>query len=281
MSLFSVKSASSNANGALPDFENNLAEFESDFLKYVSDTDPKFDFNLLRYPMTQMPPEPSPLTTDESIFPKNKKDLNQLVKANKGMNVPGDVWGNQVVIEDDVTVQGSIYSVKDAVLGENCTVEGSIVAGGRLEVRTGSHIDGTVVASEINLNGKITVGGPVYSRGDLFLNGSLEAQEILAGGNIQLHGQADDEVKVEAATIFAQNGEIEVNIPIKLGLSKRTANLLLQKFYLSRAGDGTFRLARATGAVSGNPRPAQGTLVTNLSDAELEKLLADLALSER
>jgi cytoskeletal protein CcmA (bactofilin family) len=265
----------------LPDFENNIVEFETDFLEFVNDTDPKFDANLLRYPLTQQLPETMALRLDDSIYPKTKKDLNQLFKVEKGKQVAGDIWGNQVVIEDNATIDGSLYSVKDMVLGENCSIGGSIVAGGRLEVRNGCQIGGALVAGEIVLHGNIRADGTIYSRGDLLSRGSLEAQELLAGGNIQLTGQDADEIIVEAATIFAQNGEIEVNVPIKLGLSQRTVNLLLQKFYLSRSGDGTFRLARTPAASPGGTRTGQGALITNLSDAELEKLLADLATAER
>jgi predicted acyltransferase (DUF342 family) len=273
--------AKSAVDAPLPDFENNVSEFESDFLDFVNDTDAKFDFNLLRYPLTQQPPEPTPLRFDDSIYPKTKKELNQLFKVETGKNIAGDVWGNQVVIEDNASIDGSLYSVKDMVLGENCSIGGSIVAGGRLEIRSNCQIGGTVVAAEIVLHGNIRADGTIYSRGDLLSRGSLEAQELLAGGNIQLTGQDNDEVTVEAATIFAQNGEIEINIPVKLGLSRRTANIQLQKFYLSRAGDGTFRLARTVTTASGGARAGQGALITNLSDAELEKLLADLATVEQ
>ncbi len=283
MSFFSPKASgsfSADMDSAQPDFENNLAQFEAEFNKFVAETDPNFDFNLLRYKVNPFANEiPAPIS--EVMHPNRKAELPQNITLSGPKTVNSSIFAERVILEGDIQVKGNIYGLKGVLIGPNCRIEGSVVSGGSLQIDNGSRVEGTIVGEEVIISGKVQVEGPAISRGDFAVQGTLEAQDLVAVRNISLLGNENDYVKLEASTLFAQTGEIEVKVPVKLGHSSREADLDAQRFYLTRATDGTFRLARAPSPYHDGVRPAQGTIITNLSDAELEKLLAEFTALER
>ncbi len=283
MSSFTPKVGGNNppdADLSLPDFENNLVEFETAFKKLITDTDPTFNLSLLRYNPLPAIPEPAPLPA-EVFYPTRKQDLNRAISVTGPKVIEGNVFGESVTLEGEVQVTGSVYGMKTVNLGPNCRVDGNVVSGGSLTVADGCRFGGSLTGEEVRLEGKITVKGPVVSRSNFTLQGTLEAQELVALRNIYLNGGGEDYLKLEASSLFAQNGEINTNIPVRLGQSGRVADPEAQRFYITRAVDGTFRLARAPSPYQEGVRPAQGTIITNLTDADLEKLLAELTSPER
>jgi cytoskeletal protein CcmA (bactofilin family) len=275
-------SGSQKGNTSLPqpDFENNLAEFESDFHKFVAETDPNFDFNLLRFTHSIPAPE-TPAPQSESTYPTAKQELGKTFSYEGPKKIESSLFGEIIELKSDIRVRGSVTAVKKIIIGPNCVVEGNVSSGGLIEFHDNSRIEGSVVGSELKIMGHVIVLGPTLSRGTFEVNGTLETQALVSAKNIKLNGSENDYVKVESQAIFAQSGEIETSIPVKLGHTARVAELSTQKFYLSRSADGTLRLARMPSLYQDGIRPAQGTLITNLTDSELEKLLAELAAQER
>lgn len=283
MSQLSPKTSgtfSSNSDSPQPDFENNLTEFEASFQRFVTETDPNFDFNLLRYNLNPFAADIIPSLTDV-YYPTSKQELNKTVTVDGLERIDGMVFGERVVIKENTRIKGNIYGIKGVLIGADCVIEGNVISGGNVQVDNGSRIEGLLLGEEVIINGKVNVIGPAISRGEFTVNGTLEAQELVAVHNITLSGSESDYVKLEAHTMFAQSGEIDAKIPVKLGQTAREADINSQRFYLTRGTDGTFRLARAPSPYQEGVRPAQGTLITNLSDAELEKLLAEMASLER
>lgn len=260
-----------------PDFEHNLVEFQIDFFELVSETDPNFDLDLLRdnpNPPVEVPPVPD---LSEVYYPATKEDLGLPLRLSGPRVVNSDIFGNEVQLEDEVRVKGSVYGRNGVRIGSSCVIEGSVVSGGPLEIETGSRVEGAVIGADIKLTGPVQVEGPIYSRGSLTCKGGLEAQILYATANIILHGDADkDEVRVEAGLIMAKAGNIEIDIPVSL--AEVAVQTTQQKFYLGRDEQGELLLLKA---VSGLPNQLTSTILTTLTDAELEKLLTELETFER
>jgi cytoskeletal protein CcmA (bactofilin family) len=258
-----------------PDFENNLAEFQLELLEFVAETDPNFDLDMLRNnpnPAVAVPVTEGP---GELLHPRTKEDLSLPLHLSGPKVVNGDIFGDKVLLESEVRVRGSVYGRSEVQIGPSCVVEGSVVSGGALEISEGSRIEGAAVGSEIRLVGPVHIEGPVHSRGGLTCQGRLEAQTIYASSKISLLGDPGiDAVRLESGLIMTKDGDIESDIPVWLAdVEVRTDR---QKFYVNPDETGDFRLIRAYTAT---PVVGKGysTILTTLTDAELEKLVADLA----
>lgn len=262
-----------------PDFENNLADFEANFFNFVLQTDSGFDLNLLRYN------QPTPVVTlsrsqsAELMHPTTKYELRLPIRLATPQTISSDIMGNQVILESNIRVKGNVFGMEEVFIGPNCVIEGCVVAGEKVRAEEGSSISGSITAETIELSGPLEVGGPVVSRGDLTVTGSLKAESLLAGNSIFLMGGPNDEVRLAASYILACKGDIETAVPVFLGTGA-AANLDTQKFYFSQNG-GNFRLIRAHQAGIDVHRPEHNTLLTVLTDADLEKLLAELTLLEQ
>jgi len=256
-----------------PDFENNLADFQVEFFQFVAESDSNFDLNLLRNNTS-----PSLLTapaapTPEVMYPVNKQELSGTVRVKGPRTVKSDIFGEQVVLEDKVRVKGNVYGVKRVEVGANCTIEGDLISDGALVVQSGCKVEGSLIGADIELEGSLIVEGPIYSRGILLCKGKLTGQSLTAGGNIVLVGGAEETVIIEASTIVAWQGEIQLGPPLTLG--GRLIDPAQQKFYLMRSQE-QLRLSR----IPFEQLTEQGSLLTTLTDAELEKLVAELAVME-
>jgi hypothetical protein len=115
----------------------------------------------------------------------------------------------------------------------------------------------------------------VVSRQSLETIGQVEAQALYAGTNLSLKGGMAGEVRVEAALILAKAGNLEVAVPVKL--ANQPVDPERQKFYLAVGDGGNVVLTPV--AELAQLRPEEGyrtTVLTTLTDADLEKLLAEL-----
>src|SRR5690349_19735767 len=192
---------------AKPDFEGNLADLDAAFLLFVVESDPNFDITLL-----QNNSAPSLLTgpglrkTGEIFFPEGKQDLTRIMKLSGPRTVEGDVFGDQVILENDVRVKGHVYGVKQVQIGPDCVIEGNLVSDGPVAIGKGCRIEGSLIGADVELDGALTVDGPIYSRSVLLCKGKLTAQSLTAGGNLVLIGEPGDEVSIEASLILARRG---------------------------------------------------------------------------
>ena len=261
-----------------PDFEYNLAEFELEFFEFVAQTDPSFDLDLLRNNPNPPVAPASPDRVSEAMHPATKEELGLPLHLSGPRVVNGDIFGDQVVLEGEVRVKGCVYGRASVQIGTSCVIEGSVVSNGPLLVKAGSRIEGAVIGQTVKLNGPVQVEGPVYSRQDLSTQGRLEAQILYANDGITLGGNpTSDEIRIEAGLIMSRTGEIESQVPV--WLAEVEAQPAQQKFYLKRGVDGLLNLIRATTA-SLEAGSGQSTILTTLTDAELEKLVSELIGSE-
>lgn len=259
---------------ARPDFENNLTEFRLEFFEFVSDTDPNFDLDLLRDNPNPPVEVPAAEPANEVMHPTSKEelDLPLLLRGPKVIN--GDVFGDEVRFESEVRVKGSVYGRSSVRIGPSCVIEGSLVTTGPLKIEAGSRVEGAAIADEIEVVGSVKIEGPVFSRGSLACRGSLEAQLLYATNSITLAGEAgSDLVSVEAGLIMAKTGGIEVSVPVHLAGVE--AKLDHQKFYLGWDASGETTLTRAA-TVSPDSVQGKATLLTTLTDSDLEKLIIEL-----
>lgn len=262
-----------------PDFENNLTDFETAFFRFAADTDSNFDLNLLRHnplaPISLINPIPS----SELMHPTTKYELNLPIRLATPQTINSDIVGNKVILEGSIRVKGSVFGIEEVFVGPNCVIEGCVISGGKVRIEEGSSTESTVTGEIIELSGPVKVGGPVTSRSDITVTGSLEAELLLANGSIFLMGGPSDEVKLAASYMMACKGDIETAVPVFLGTGK-AVSADTQKFYFSQDSGG-FRLIRARQSGIDVHRPEQSTLLTALTDADLEKLLAELAVLEK
>jgi len=284
MSYYSPRhggSSSPKSDSSQPDFENNLAEFESAFQKFVAETDPGFDLGLLHFNFNPFVSENIQAQIAKVWYPTSKQELEKTITLEGPAQINAPVLGEHVRLTGDIRIKGNVIGIKSVSVGANCVVEGHLISGGSLQIADGCRVEGTVSGEEIVITGLVKVQGPVVCQGDFKLNGTFEAQSLVAVKSISLQGSEKDYLKLDMHSLFVQNGEVDTRIPVKLGHSGRLADLSSQLFYLSHASDGTFRLARAPSSYQDGMRPAQGTILTILSDVELEKMLAELATLER
>ncbi len=257
-----------------PDFENNLAEFEADFLRFVGETDPGFDMASLRHnplaPITILNPSPPA----ELMHPTTKYELKLPIRLATPQTVRSDIVGDKVVLENGIKVLGSVYGISEVLIGPNCVIEGSVVGGHKVRIEEGSTIGGTVTGEVIELSGPIKIAGSVVSRTDLTVTGNLEAQALLAGESIFLMGAAGDAVKLAASYVLAYKGDIEAAVPVYLG-TDRPANADLQKFYFSQHNGKTVLVRARLSKFDPEPGSTQSTILTALTDADLESLLSN------
>jgi cytoskeletal protein CcmA (bactofilin family) len=263
-----------------PDFENNLAAFETAFFEFAAYTDPNFDVNSLRHnplaPISILNTTQSP----ELMHPTTKYELRLPIRLATPQTVNSDIVGNKITLEGSVRVKGNVFGFEEVFIGPNCVIEGNVVSSQKVRIEEGSNITGAVTGQVIELSGSIVVGGPIVSRSDITVTGSLEAPSLHASGNIFLIGASGDEVKLSASYILAANGDIEAAVPVFLGTGK-AASFDTQKFYFSQS-NGSFRLVRARHTGIDANRPAeQNTILTALTDSDLEKLLTELAVLEQ
>lgn len=264
---------------AKPDFEHNLADFEANFFSFVSQTDPNFDLNLLRHNNLAPVVALNPNHKAELMYPTTKYELRLPIRLATPQTINSDIVGNQVILESNIRVKGNIFGMEEVFIGPNCVIEGCVIGGEKVRVEEGSVVNGTITAETIELSGPVEVGGPVVSRGDLTVTGSLKAEALLAGNSVFLMGAPGDEVRLASSYIIACKGDIETAVPVFLGTGV-AANLDTQKFYFSQNGS-SFRLIRAHQAGIELHRPEHNTILTVLTDADLEKLLAELTLLEQ
>ena len=262
------------ADSSKPDFENNLAEFEADFLRFVTETDPGFDMSSLRHnplaPITILNSSPPA----ELMHPTTKYELKLPIRLATPQTVRSDIVGDKVVLENGIKVQGSVYGISEVFIGPNCFIEGSVVGGHKVRIEEGSTIGGPVTGEVIELSGPITIDGPVVSRTDITVTGNLEAKALVAGESIFLMGAAGDAVKLAASYVLAYKGDIEAAVPVYLG-TDRPANSDLQKFYYSQHNGKTSLMRARLSKFDHTPDSPQSTILTALTDSDLENLLSN------
>lgn len=274
----SARPASPPPDGPLarPDFENNLAGFRHDFFQFVAETDPDFNLELLQNnPAPPPPPAPSHPATEEVWHPTRKEEMTGPLRLSGPKVISGDILGDQVQLLNDVRVKGSLFGRHEVRIGPGCVVEGQVISGGPLKIEAGSRVEGAVVGVNVSITGPVYVQGPVVSHQSLETTGSLEVQALYAGTHLTLKGSPGDLVQVEAALVLAKAGNLEVTAPVRL--AKQTADPDRQQFYLAVGEGGNVILTPV--AELGQLRPEEGfrtTVLTTLTDADLEKLLAEL-----
>jgi hypothetical protein len=257
-----------------PDFEGNLADFDASFLLFVVESDPNFDITLLHNN-----PTPSLLTTPvvksagDVMRPVSKDELTRVIKLKGPRTVNQDIFADRVWLEGDVRVKGNVYGAKQVQIGPGCVIEGDLISDGTITIQKGCRIEGSLVGAELELEGLLIVDGPVYSRGGLLCRGSLTAQSLTAGDNIVFIGDSENVVTLEAALMLARRGQIQIGSPLRL--AGQLVDLTQQKFYIAQNGE-QLRLSR----VPFESTVEQSALLTTLTDSELEKLVADLAILE-
>lgn len=260
-----------------PDFENNLADFEAAFLFYVVEVDPNFDVSLLSGNPAPAQLEGTVIPPAEVMHPISKQELTRLIQLKGPRTVNTDVFGDQIVLENDVRVKGNVYGVRSVRVGANCVIEGDVVSDGPITIEKNCRIEGSLVGADVELEGMLTVDGPIYSRSAFLCKGRLTAQSLTAEGNIVLIGdEQKDEVTLEASLIMSRQGELQIGIPVKL--AGKRIDVDEQKFYVS---PGAEALQLSSVPFEIETEVSQGTLLTTLTDAELEKLVAELAVLEQ
>lgn len=268
------RASSKQKNNPKPDFEGNLADFDAEFLFFVVESDPNFDVTLLRNnPTPALPAGPVSPPVVEQFYPANKDELARTIKIKGPETINSDIFADQVMLGDDVRIKGKVYGVRQVQVGANCVIEGDLVSDGSIAMKQNCRVEGSLIGADVELEGPLTVEGPVYSRGVLLCRGSLKASSLTAGGNIVLTGAEDDKVTLEASLMLARRGEIQLSLPLQL--AGQPVNLAHQKFYMTRS-DEQLRLSR----VPFEQISEQSALLTTLTDSELEKLVADLAVLE-
>jgi cytoskeletal protein CcmA (bactofilin family) len=239
------------------DFENNLAEFDAELFEFIAQTDPNFDLNLLQNNPNPPVAEPPTPPSSDAMYPATKEELGMPLRLTGPKVVESDIFGDEVILESEVRVKGSVYGRKEVHIGPSCVIEGA------------------VVASDISLNGPVRVEGPVFSRGRVAVQGQLEAQALYASGAVSCTGNPKkDEVRIAAGLIVSRKGRIETDIPVYLANVKTDPEK--QKFFLARTANQELDLKLTPPA--GDAQPA--VVLTSLTDADLEKLVTELASFE-
>ncbi|MBN9391940.1 MAG: hypothetical protein J0I20_28145 [Chloroflexi bacterium] len=259
-----------------PDFENNLAGFRHDFFQFVTEADPDFNLELIQNnPAPPPPPAPTHPATEEVWHPTRKEEMSGPLRLSGPKVITGDILGDQVQLLGDVRVKGTLFGRNSAHIGPGCVIEGHVISGGPVKIDAGSRVEGAVVGLNVSLAGPVYIQGPVVSRQNLETIGSVEAQALYAGTNLALKGSLSDEVRVEAALILAKAGNLDVTVPVKL--AKQPVDVERQKFYLAVGEGGNVILTPVSEL--GQILPAGSshtTVLTTLTDADLENLLAEL-----
>jgi cytoskeletal protein CcmA (bactofilin family) len=259
-----------------PDFENNLAAFRAEFFQFVAETDPDFELELLQNnPAPPPPPAPTHPASEEVWHPTRKDEIAGPLRLSGPKVIGGDILGDQVQLVGDVRVKGNLYGRNGVHIGPGCVIEGHVISGGPLKIEAGSRVEGAVVGNNISLSGPLFVQGPVVSHQSLETWGQLEAQALYAGTNLSLKGTASDEVRVEAGLILAKAGNLDVSTRVSLARQKVDPDR--QKFYLAQGEGGNIILTPVAELSQLSPEEGyRTTVLTTLSDAGLEKLLAEL-----
>lgn len=259
-----------------PDFEANLAGFRADFFKFVAETDPDFNLELLQNnPAPPPPPAPTHPASEETWHPTRKVEMTGPLRLSGPKVIAGDILGDQVQLVGDVRVKGSLYGRSGVQIGPGCVIEGHVISGGPVKIEAGCRVEGAVVGNNVSLSGPLYVQGPVVSRQALETWGQLEAQALYAGTNLSLRGTLSDEVRVEAGLILAKAGNLEV--ATRVTLARQKADPDRQKFYLAQGEGGNIILTPFAELSQLSPEEGyRTTVLTTLTDTELEKLLAEL-----
>lgn len=259
-----------------PDFEDNLAGFRADFFAFVAETDPDFPLEMLHNNPAPPPPVAPPHPASEEVWhPIRKEELTGPLRLSGPKVIGGDILGDTVQLVGEVRVKGSLYGRNGVQIGPGCVIEGQVISGGPLKIEAGSRVEGAVVGQNISLVGPVFVQGPVVSRQALETWGQLEAQALYAGTNLNLRGTPTDEVRVEAGLIMAKAGNLEVST--RVTLARQKADPDRQEFYLALGEGGNIILTPfAELSQLSAEEGYRTTVLTTLTDAELEKLLAEL-----
>jgi hypothetical protein len=260
-----------------PDFENNLAGFREEFFNFVTETDPDFDLELLQNnPAPSAPAAPPHPATEEVWHPTRKVELAGPLRLSGPKVISGDILGDQVQLVSEVRVKGSLYGRGGVQIGPGCVIEGHVISGGPLKIEAGSRVEGAVVGIDVSLSGPVQVEGPVLSRQSLETWGQLEAQALYAGTGLALRGSPSAEVRVEAGLIMAKAGDLEVTT--RVSLAGQEVDPDRQKFYVAQGEGGNIILTPVSDLSQVSPAEAgyRTTAITALTEAELEKLLAEL-----
>ncbi len=259
-----------------PDFEDNLASFRTEFFQFVAETDPDFNLELLQNnPTPPPPPAPSHPASEETWHPTRKVEMTGPLRLSGPKVVTGDILGDQIQLVGDVRVKGSLYGRSGVQIGPGCVIEGHVVSGGPLKIEAGCRVEGAVVGNNVSLSGPLYVQGPVVSHQSLETWGQLEAQALYAGTSLSLRGTSADEVRVEAGLILAKAGNLEISTRVTLARQKVDPDR--QKFYLAQGEGGNIILTPCVELAQLSPEEGyRTTVLTTLTDADLEKLLAEL-----
>ncbi len=259
------------------DFENHLANFRREFLQFLEEVDPEFDLSTFQNPadFPPFPPtEPPVERLGEGIFARNKADLYQEILQPGPRVVEGGIFGEQVILGKDVRVKGNVFGCKGVEIGESCVIEGDLVSDRMVKVGRNCRVEGSIIGGEVELEGPLTVRALISSQGNLSSTGSIKAANLNAGGHILLRKNQPGEVSLETPLIFSRNGDIEIEQVVRLAGS--LVDPARQKFYILW-NNGQFQLSRSPFELSEGEN-SQGALLTVLTDMELEKMVADLAV---
>lgn len=254
-----------------PDFENHLADFETEFLEFIAQTDQSINLDLLRNPNPPIaePPTPPP---PETMHPATKEELGLPLRLTGPKVINSDILGDEIILESDVRVKGTVYGRNEVHIGPSCVIEGNVISGGLLQIEKGCRIHEAVIGSEVEINGPAQIEGPVVSRGKIVTRGRVEAQLLFAAQTISLlPGEQPEQVRVASGLIMARGGKIEVQTPV--WLANVQANPAIQYFYLNRQANGETQMHQIPPAGVSNLT----AILTTLTDSELEKLINDLA----
>ncbi len=259
------------------DFENCLAGFRQEILDFLEEIDPGLESGSLKISRnipTISIPEAHPERWDAGIYARNRADLDKGIFQQGPRVVEGDIFGEQVILGQDVRVKGNVFGFKGVEVGENCVIEGDLISDGKVIVQKNCRVEGSIIGGELELVGPLMVRALIYSRDNLNSTGGIKASSLNAGGHIIFREDEPGEISLDAPIILSRKGDIGVGQVVRLAGS--LMDPARQKFFILWNG-GQFQLSPTPFEVSEN-EATQGALVTVLTDNELEKMVAELAV---
>lgn len=124
-------------------------------------------------------------TFDGPIRPSRQTDLGRSVRLRADATVKGSVYGDGVIAESGVTVEGSVMAPEgDGIELTGTTVTGDIGTPGRV-VCEDSRIDGTVTGTRVRLSDCTVVGNVVGD--EVIVEGGTVLGIVAAERSVELH----------------------------------------------------------------------------------------------
>jgi len=128
------------------------------------------------------------IQTEDKITLPDESKINGSIKSEGGLE-----------LLNSVIVYGSIEAVSDIVIGDDVTIEGSVISDtGSVTIGSKSEIDGIIKGTRIEMadNSK---SGNIQSSGDVILNQSVEVSNVTAVGDVKLNKGVKIQGKLEYA----------------------------------------------------------------------------------